>query len=137
MRCSRGRVPSSPNRRHRNRAQRYAARLIDARPAPTPPATPDPAPSLACSLALAPPPEPDFAEVDIASLQLTRPRSVGVEAVGLAAIGWLGIDQILLDLGFNAAQRAAVAGSLIGRMARREVIAPRVAGCAGTTHWAN
>ena len=98
-------------------AQRYAARLIDARPAPTPPGTPDPAPSLACSLALAPTPEADFAEVDIASLQLTRPRSVGVEAVGLAAIGWLGIDRILLDLGFNAAQRAAVAGSLIGRMA--------------------
>jgi transposase len=42
---------------------------------------------------------------------------VGVEAVGLAAIGWLGIERILLDLGFNAARRAAVAGSLIGRMA--------------------
>ena len=32
-------------------AQRYAARLIDARPTPTPPpGTSDPAPSLACSL---------------------------------------------------------------------------------------
>jgi hypothetical protein len=30
---------------------------------------------------------------------------------------WLGIDPILADLGFNGIQRAAVAGSLIGRMA--------------------
>ena len=32
-------------------------------------------------------------------------------------LGWLGLDRILLDLGFNGMQRAAVAGSLIGRMA--------------------
>jgi transposase len=83
-------------------AQRLAARLIAAQP--------DPLPSAAAA-------EPTFAEVDVASLQLTRPRSVGVEAVGLAAIGWLGIDPILQDLGFNTVQRAAVAGSLIGRMA--------------------
>ena len=51
------------------------------------------------------------------SLQLVQPRSVGVEAAGLAAIGWLGLDQILADLGFNGVQRATVAGSLIGRMA--------------------
>ena len=30
---------------------------------------------------------------------------------------WLGINPILADLGFNGIQRAAVAGSLIGRMA--------------------
>ena len=60
---------------------------------------------------------PVYAEVDTASLQLIRPRSVGVEAAGLAAMGWLGIDKILRDLGFNAVQRAAVTGSLIGRMA--------------------
>jgi Transposase DDE domain len=87
-------------------AQRFAARLVAARPAP---ATAAAAPSTAA--------EPAFAEVDVASLQLTRPRSVGAEAVGLAAVGWLGIDPILQDLGFNAVQRAAVAGSLIGRMA--------------------
>lgn len=59
----------------------------------------------------------NFAEVDVGSLQLLRPRSVGVEAVGLAAFGWLGLDRILLDLGFNGVQRAAIAASLIGRMA--------------------
>ena len=87
-------------------AQRYAARLIAIRPAA---ATPQAAGDTAAA--------PSFAEVDVASLQLTRPRSVGVEAVGMAAFDWLGIDRILLDLGFNGVQRAAVAGSLIGRMA--------------------
>jgi transposase len=87
-------------------AQRYAARLIALRPAAaTPPTAADTAAA------------PSFAEVDVASLQLTRPRSVGVEAVGMAAFDWLGIDRILFDLGFNGVQRAAVAASLIGRMA--------------------
>jgi hypothetical protein len=45
-------------------------------------------------------------------LQLTRPRSVGVEAAGLAAIGWLGIDQILADLGFNLNPAIRVAGAV-------------------------
>jgi Transposase DDE domain len=100
-------------------AQRYAARLITAGPgaaAPEPaaPATP---PGRAGSPAGAAAPDPIFAEVDVASLQLTRPRSVGVEAAGLAAMDWLGLDPILAALGFNGVQRAAVAGSLIGRMA--------------------
>jgi hypothetical protein len=100
-------------------AQRYAARLIATRPtlargadAPVPPATPPAAPSTSPAAAA-----PVFAEVDVASLELIRPRSVGVEAVGLAALGWLGIDPILRDLGFNGVQRAAAAASLIGRMA--------------------
>jgi hypothetical protein len=100
-------------------AQRYAARLIAAHPAAAaaasqaPPAPPvvQPEPS-----AIPAAPDPIYAEVDIASLQLTRPRSVGVEAAGLAAMGWLGIDPILAGLGFNGVQRDAVAGLLIGRM---------------------
>jgi transposase len=91
-------------------AQRYAARLIALRPAAvSAAATPASAADTAAT--------PSFAEVDVASLQLTRPRSVGVEAVGMAAFDWLGIDRILFDLGFNGVQRAAVAGSLIGGMA--------------------
>src|ERR1019366_6310838 len=62
-------------------------------------------------------PDPVYAEVDVTSLQLTRPRAVGVEATGLAAMDWLGIDRILTGLGFNGVQRDAVAGLLIGRMA--------------------
>jgi len=106
-------------------AQRYAARLIATRPVATPAPT---ATAIATVPAAAPPPAkspaapaeasaPCFAEVDVTSLQLTRPRTVGVEAVGLAAMEWLGIDRILCDLGFNGVQRAAVGGSLIGRMA--------------------
>ncbi len=63
-------------------AQRLAARLIAA---PSDPAATNTSVT----------PKTTFAEVDVASLQLIRPRSVGVEAVGLAAIGWLGIDPIL------------------------------------------
>jgi hypothetical protein len=95
-------------------AQRYAARLIATRPAAVPAAaTTASAPAQPVAAA----PAPSYAEVDVASLQLTRPRSVGVEAVGLAAMDWLGIEPILQGLGFNGVQRAAVAGSLIGRMA--------------------
>jgi hypothetical protein len=95
-------------------AQRYAARLTADRPA-APEATlrtDPPRPNAATPSTPA-----DFAEVDIASLQLTRPRSVGVEAVGVAAIGWTDLTPILQNLGFNGVQRAAVTASLIGRMA--------------------
>jgi hypothetical protein len=90
-------------------AQRYAARLIAIRPAAPTAAMPPVAADTAAA--------PSFAEVDVASLQFTRPRSVGVEAVGMAAFDWLGIDRILFGLGFNGVQRAAAAASLIGRMA--------------------
>src|ERR1019366_3593256 len=78
-------------------AQRFAARLIAARPGrgepaavPRPPAAPGPL----------------HAEVDVPSLQLPRPRAVGVEAAGLAAMGWLGID---LDPLFAAQASRALA----------------------------
>jgi transposase len=93
-------------------AQRYAARLIAAAPA----AATAPA-ATAAQAAPAGPADAIYEEVDIASLQLTRPRSVGVQAAGLAAMDWLGIDPILAVLGFNGVQRDAVAGLLIGRMA--------------------
>jgi transposase len=106
-------------------AQRFTARLITARsepaasapdPRPLPaPAANQPAPAPPASIP--PPPDPAYAEVDVASLQLTRPRSVGVEAAGLAAIDWLGIDPMLSGLGFNKVQRDAAAALLIGRMA--------------------
>ncbi|MBA2589834.1 MAG: IS1634 family transposase [Alphaproteobacteria bacterium] len=105
-------------------AQRYAARLIATQPASgRPPVAPEPLasspaqPQVASPAAIAATPDPVYAEVDVASLQLTRPRSVGVEAAGRAAIGWLGIDPLLTDLGFNRVQRDAVAALLIGRMA--------------------
>ena len=90
-------------------AQRYAARMIAAGRAPAARRPKPPAASV--------PQDPAFAEVDVASLQLVQPRSVGVEAAGRAAMDWFGVDAILADLGFNAIQRATAAGSLIGRMA--------------------
>ncbi|OYV72331.1 MAG: transposase, partial [Deltaproteobacteria bacterium 21-66-5] len=59
----------------------------------------------------------DFVEVDVESLQLTHPRSVGVEQVALAAMGWLGLPEILSQLGFNGIQKAVVQALLVGRMA--------------------
>jgi hypothetical protein len=89
-------------------AQRYAARLIAAH------ATPGPTANSATPAAMA---EPTYAEIALESLQLSRPRSVGVEHVGLAAMAWLGLDEVLREQGLSAVQRAAVAGSVIGRMA--------------------
>ena len=102
-------------------AQRFAARLIAARPgsgepaAAPPPAAPQPAQPVPATLSAAS--DPVYAEVDVTSLQLTRPRAAGVEAAGLAAMDWLGIGQILTGLGLNGVQRDAAAGLLIGRMA--------------------
>ena len=108
-------------------AQRFAARLIATGLDPTPPAAVPPPPAarpMAQPAEPTPPaqpappaPDPVYAEVDVASLQLTRPRSVGVEAAGLAAMNWLGVDRILAHLNFNKVQRDAVAALLIGRMA--------------------
>jgi hypothetical protein len=74
-------------------AQRFAARLIAAQPDPGEPAAAPPSATLAAPSAKpAAPPDaaatqgPRYAEVDVASLQLTRPRAVGVEAAGLAAM---------------------------------------------------
>ena len=106
-------------------AQRFAARLIAAQKHPTPsaatpkpPPAPEPAQPAPPTPSAAPTaPAPIYADVDVASLQLTRPRAVGVEAAGLAAMDRLGIDRLLIGLGFNRVQRDAAAGLLIGRMA--------------------
>ncbi len=102
-------------------AQRFAARLIAAGLDPAPlvavPARPAAEPAAPPAQPAPPMPDPVFAEVDVTSLQLTRPRSTGVEAAGLAAMNWLGVDRILADLSFNKVQRDAVAALLIGRMA--------------------
>lgn len=59
----------------------------------------------------------DYQEVDIASLELVHPRSIGVEHAGLAALEELQLPQILEKAGLNGVQRAAALGSIIGRMA--------------------
>ncbi len=89
-------------------AQRYAARLVVAHKpvvgknvAPT-----DPAAGGA-----------DYQEVDVNSLEQIRPRSVGVEHVGLEALSLLGLPEILESVGLNGIQRNCALGSIIGRIA--------------------
>ena len=60
---------------------------------------------------------PAWTAVDLDSLALTRPRSVGVEQVGLWALAQLGLDELLAAQGVNAALRAAATGSIVGRLA--------------------
>ena len=59
----------------------------------------------------------DYQEVDVESLQLLRPRSIGIEHAGLEAVGELGLMEIFKECGLNGPQQAAALGSIIGRMA--------------------
>ena len=61
---------------------------------------------------------PDLQTVDVGSLELVRPRSVGVEHVGLWAMERLGLEALLERLGFNGTQRALAMASVIARMAQ-------------------
>jgi transposase len=55
--------------------------------------------------------------VDIDSLTLARPRTVGVEALGLWAMAQVDFIALLERLGLTGPQRAAVVGVIVGRMA--------------------
>ena len=59
----------------------------------------------------------DLVTVDVDSLALTRPRSVGIEQVGLWAIERLGLVELLAGLGVNAALRTAAVASIVARLA--------------------
>lgn len=96
-------VPPSVERH----AQQLFARLLaeSAGAAPSPgEATESPAP-------------PTFAEVDPDSLELTQPRSIGVEHVALAAMRELDFEALLHSLGINGVMRTAICSSIIARMA--------------------
>ena len=60
----------------------------------------------------------DIQRVDVDSLELLRPRCVGVEHVGLWAMDQLGLRPLFQELGLGASLRAAAIGSIIARMAR-------------------
>ncbi len=60
----------------------------------------------------------DVQPVDVDSLRLVRPRSVGVEQVGLWALEQLGLPALLAELGVNGALRTAAAGAIVGRLAQ-------------------
>lgn len=57
----------------------------------------------------------DYREVDLDSLEMSRPRSVGAEHITLESFRFLGLDEKLKELGFNGPQTAAAIGTIIGR----------------------
>ena len=59
----------------------------------------------------------DIQRVDVDSLRLVRPRSIGVEQLSLWALDQVGLPDLLARLGVNGALRAAAAGVIVGRMA--------------------
>ena len=57
----------------------------------------------------------DYREVDLDTIEMSRPRSVGGEHVTLEALRSLELDKKLGELGFNGPQTAAAIGTIIGR----------------------
>jgi transposase len=92
-------------------AQRYAAQIIALRSSPA-----------AVSAAQAGKPESGepgrYQEVDLDSLELVRPRSVGVEHAALSVMRRYGLEDKLAELGLNRPQIAAAIGNIAGRMAK-------------------
>lgn len=60
---------------------------------------------------------PVFVELNPDSLELTQPRSIGVEHVALGAMRELAFEPLLDSLGINGVMRTAIVGSIIARMA--------------------
>lgn len=58
-----------------------------------------------------------FERVDINSVELVRPRRVGIEQLALHGVKQLMLDDKLKALGFNQHQLAGALGNIIGRMA--------------------
>ena len=58
----------------------------------------------------------DVQSVDVDSLELTRPRSVGVEQVALWAMQAVGFIELLIGLGLSGPLRSVILGVIIGRM---------------------
>ena len=104
-------------------AQRLFARLL-ARQGVTPPATSRTAGG-------------DVQAVDIDSLELSRPRSVGVESVALWAMAEVNFVELLQDLGLSGPQRALIVGAIIGRMAAPARNGRPTAGWASAVGWGN
>ena len=92
-------------------AQRYAAQLIALRPSAA-------SITVAAARAATGAGEPGrYQEVDLDSLDLVRPRSVGVEHAALSAMRQCAFEDKLAELGFNRPQIAAALGNIIARMA--------------------
>ena len=119
-------------------AQRFAAQIIARKPAvpslgAAPAARPAPAVPASAKPAATPPVSSPvnptsptiqasdvarYQEVDLDSLELVDPRSVGVEHAALAALRQCGFPDKLSELGLNRPQIAAAVGNIVARMAQ-------------------
>jgi len=91
-------------------AQRYAAQLIALQPSA--------ASITRAAAAKADSGEVDrYQEVDLDSLDIVRPRSVGVEHAALSVMRQCGLEDKLAELGLNRPQIAAAVGNIVARMA--------------------
>lgn len=59
----------------------------------------------------------DYQDVDVNTLEMVQPRSVGVEHVGMHALTRLGLPEIFKGVGLNGIQCSCAIGGIIGRMA--------------------
>jgi len=81
---------------------------------------------------------PDYHTVDVASLEVVRPRSVAVEHVAWEAMRQVGLDTKLVELGLTGPQRAAAIGTIVARRQwSRPVSWQRTNGCNNTALWAS
>ena len=90
-------------------AQRYAAQLIALKPSAA-------GMTAALSDAADQPQVQRYQEVDLDSLDLVRPRSIGVEHAALSVMRRCGFEDKLAALGLNRPQVAAAVGNVIARM---------------------
>jgi hypothetical protein len=60
----------------------------------------------------------DLQTVDVATLELLRPRAIGVEAVALWALQAPGISELLIGLGVSGPLRSLSVGASVGRLAQ-------------------
>ena len=120
-------------------AQRFAAQIVARKPAEPSLGKSFAAPAVFVAAASARPPDttPDrapggpiggsagnalevarYQEVDLDSLELVDPRSVGVEHAALSAMRQCGLEDKLAALGLNRPQIAAAVGNIVARMAQ-------------------
>ena len=101
-------APASPGAAAPGAAPTRPATRPPSNSSSTPPSIPTPAPSEVAR----------YQEVDLDSLEMVDPRSVGVEQAALAAMRQCGLEDKLSELGLNRPQIAAAIGNIVGRMAQ-------------------
>lgn len=100
-------------------ADRIAAQLLVQRTTVEPIQTDVPEPDSSESVSsMAETVKPDeFESISVDSMELVRPRSIGVEHIGCWAMCQVGFNALLMELGLSGPLRAAILGVIIGRMA--------------------